>query len=64
MTLQVYYRQVQFRKEQENAQFSLDTLQSEYDAFETCASARGKKLRQDLDKAQKEVKGYIDTAFK
>ena len=53
-----------FRKEQEIMQFSLNTLQSEYDALETCASARGKKLKQDLDKAQKEVKGYIDTTFK
>ena len=40
-----------FRKEQEIAQFSLNTLQSEYDALETRASARGKKLEQDLDEA-------------
>ena len=45
-------------------QFSLDTLQSEYDALEMCASARGKKLEQDLNEARKEVKGYIDNAFK
>ena len=28
------------------------------------ASVLGKKLEQDLDEAQKEVKGYVDTTFK
>ena len=39
-------------------------LQMEYNALDTCASVLGKKLKQDLNEAQKEVKGYIDTAFK
>ena len=28
------------------------------------ASVHGKKLEQELDKAQKEVNGYVDTTFK
>ena len=42
----------------------LEHLQWEYGNLNTCASAYGKKLKQDLDKARKEVKLYIDISFK
>ena len=45
-------------------QLPLDNLKKEYGELDMCASAHGKKLKQELDKALKEVKGYVDTAFK
>ena len=52
-----------FHKEQEIVQLLLDDLQKEYDALEMCTRPHGKKLKQELDKARKEVKGYIGTTF-
>ena len=53
-----------FCKEQESAQLLLNNLQKEFDKLNMYASAHGKKLMQHLNKARKEVKAYIDTAFK
>ena len=53
-----------FHEEQEVAQLLLDDLQKEYDELDMRASAHGKKFKQELNKAQKEVKVYVDTAFK
>ena len=46
------------------AQMLPDNLQKEYSKLKMCTSAKGKKLEQDLNEAWKEVKSYIDTAFK
>ena len=51
-------------KKQEIAQITLDMLQLEYNALDMHASTCGKKLKQDLEKVQNKVKGYVDTAFK
>ena len=53
-----------FREEQEVAQLLLDNLQLEYNALDMRASVHGNKLKKDLNKALKEVKGYIDIVFK
>ena len=53
-----------FREEQEILQLSLEALQKEYNSLDMRASAHGKKLKKDLNEIRKEVKRYIDTAFK
>ena len=53
-----------FHEEQEILQLLLDDLQKEYNALDTCISTHGKKLEQELDEARKEVKSYVNTAFK
>ena len=47
-------------KTQEIVQLLLNNLQLNYNALDMCASAPGKKLEQELNEAQKEVKGYED----
>ena len=42
----------------------LNNLQKEYNELNMCTSTHGKKLKQDINESRKEVKLYVDTAFK